>query len=216
MHHFDSSPPLACGRPYVRVSKLKKWLNSETDFRGDKTTQTTRLLEYAYRNWDNVTPIDRSTLFQDGNPCILVFVILLTMDWGWLVHCFHSIHFSDAKLPIDLATLRTTFSEMADRRILKRSDPSPEVLADLFNRNQWQFCPARFNGGYDEYWVKDRIIPIHKKVLISDKGGTAKLWQIAVLEEFIGKKLQQIVPHARYDDKKDDLGPVSKIASDIF
>ena len=204
-------PPKACGRPYVRVSKLIRWLESETDLRGDKTTQTTRLLDYAYRNRrQQRIPMDRSKLFQAGNPCILVFVILLTMDWGWLVDRFHSSHLTDAKLPIDLATLKIKFKDMADRGILKNNNSSPDELAELFNRTQWKFCPAKFNGEYDEYWEKDRIIPINKKELISEKGGTAKLWQIAVLEDFVGPELRRLVPHARYDDKKDELGPVSR------
>ena len=204
-------PPLACGRRYVRVSKLKQWLESGTNLRGDRTTQTTRLLEHAYRHREHRPLIDRNKLFQKENPCIIVFVILLTMGSGWLVDRFHSLHLTDAKLPIHLGTLQKQLKEMAGRRILKESDPSPDELAETFNKTQWQFCPAKFNGEFDEYLDIDRVIPIQKKELISEKGGTAKLWQIAVLEEFVGRELQQAVPHARYDDKEDGLGPVRQI-----
>lgn len=85
-----------------------------------------------------------------------------------------------------------------------------------FDNIQWRFCPAQFDLDMGREFWKNRILPICSRQPINlTKGGTAKLWQIAVLEEFVGKELREVVKNSVYDPKvyggqhQDNLGPVS-------
>jgi hypothetical protein len=208
-------PPVGCGRSYVRVSKLTEWLRSEVVLQGHHTTQASRLLEYAYHNWHghgHAQSTNKAKLFNGENRCIIVFCILLKLGWGDLIHLFRSQQKLDKHLPIDLLGLKTTFAQIAKRPDLPRplTKPQADDLAAAFDKEQWQFCPAKFD--LDEYpdFHKNRIIPIYRKEKINMKGGTATLWQIEVLEEFVGDNLKEVVKTALYNDDKDPLGPVSR------
>jgi hypothetical protein len=206
-------PPLACGRSYVRVSKLITWLGSEAGLRGYHTTQATRLVEYAYTNWRGAArPITREKLFDGENRCILVFCILLKLGWGDLVHVFRRVESVDKHLPIPLSTLQGIFHQIRAED-LRRAPPNLDQLAADFDREQWQFCPAKFDLEDCPDFHRNRIIPILKKAKINDKGGTATLWQVEVLQEFVGKKLQEVVQTSLYNIDEDHYGPVSSSTS---
>jgi hypothetical protein len=89
------------------------------------------------------------------------------------------------------------------------SDPEAEKLAIKFNEVQWQFCPAKFELEMGRDFEKDRVIPICKKEIINTKGGTATLWQLEVLEEFVGDKLRETARNSRYNNPNDRFGYVS-------
>ena len=100
-----------------------------------------------------------------------------------------------------------------------REIPDWEQLAVAFYREQWQFCPVKF-GFADYRYFNDHswIIPIHKKEIITDKGGTAKLWQIEVLKEFVSDTLQKVVKTSEYTPEHDPdrLGAVSPAHSVLW
>jgi hypothetical protein len=89
------------------------------------------------------------------------------------------------------------------------SEEEAEKLAVDFNREQWRFCPAKFELEMGRNFGKDRVLPFFIKEPINFKGGTASLWQIEVLEEFVGLKLRKTVRSSRYNSRKDSLGYVS-------
>lgn len=208
-------PPLACGRAYVRVSKLSEWLKSEVRLpNNNTTTQVSRLLEYAYQDWPgrgHARPMTREKLVVGDNRCCLIFCILVKIGWGNLIHLFRKLEKADHHLPIPLSTLKTTFGTMCNRypAAFTTKTKDPDELAEKFDREQWQFCPAKFDlQEYPDFHEK-RIIPILRKEKINSKGGTAILWQIEVLEEFVEKELREVMASSLYDNPKDNLGPVS-------
>ena len=209
IHNFlttlrDCTVQAACGRHYVRVTKLRQWMKSQVG--SDRhTTQASRLLDFAYRNRESPgLPVLVEQVSHGEESCLIVFSILLELGFGGLVHHFSRLEIVDKHLPIDLLTLHARLGEMeldsVDRRKLE---------AD-FERNQWRFCAAKFELGAGRQYFKNRIIPICRKKTINDKGGTAKLWEIEVQEEFVGKTLRDVVWKSRYDDPKDNFGLVSR------
>jgi hypothetical protein len=73
---------------------------------------------------------------------------------------------------------------------------------------QWRFCPAMFDLHMTNEYVKFRIIPIHRRHTINNKGGTARLWQIAVHEEFVSQELRQVVSKSKSKEEVPDFGYV--------
>jgi hypothetical protein len=199
----------ACGRPYILVSKLTHWLenNAQIHFAGQQinTRPANRLLQAAYRRRSGrpAPPMDVGQLCSGQGRCLLVFCILLELGLGDKIYDFWRKEKADSSLPLQLYDLKETFAEIDNSN-------DTEEHAKRFDKLQWRFCPARFDLNVArDFWV-DRVLPICIKQLINTKGGTADLWQIAVLEEFVGKELREAAKNSKYDSPDDDsLGPVS-------
>ena len=69
----------------------------------------------------------------------------------------------------------------------------------------------QFDYGASFVCPPQRVVPIHQRQRINDKGGIATLWQVVILEAFIDHDLRQVASNTRYDDPKDFLGYVSTI-----
>jgi hypothetical protein len=67
---------------------------------------------------------------------------------------------------------------------------------------------VRLDLGAREY-PPNRVLPFCRNSPINYKGGTAQVFQVEVLKEFVSPKLQKAVEQSRYDRNDDNLGPVS-------
>jgi hypothetical protein len=187
-----------CGRPYVRVSKLTEWLRSKYY---DKWTQADRLLEAAYRHRVlPALPINKEELCDGEDCCLILFSILLDLGRGELINQLRRQDKVDRHFPINLLELTRIFRDM--------NIEDADMVAEAFDRLQWKFFPARLDLGAREY-PPNRVLPFCRKAPINDKGGTAQLFQIEVLEEFVSPKLREAVEQSRYENDDDKLGPVS-------
>ncbi|KAL8972470.1 MAG: hypothetical protein Q9197_002763 [Variospora fuerteventurae] len=178
-----------CQRSYVLVAELLHWLRSEVH-RGQSTTQAGRLLMAAYGpDWPLRAPTEK--LSDRDNCCLLVFTILLLLGKGDLVHLFQRVDILDKHLPINHQQLR---EKCRIARI-----PNADQLAAEFDKKQWPMSPAKFELHSGQIHHEHKILPICKKEEINKKGGTARVYQIEVKEEFVGKKLRQAVAFSRYN-----------------
>lgn len=190
-----------CGRTYLRTTKLTEWLRG-TAGPSSGITQANRLLAAAYRDRSQPgLPISAEQLSTGEDRCLLVFSILLELQFGQLIDRFQRLDLVDKHLPIDLWSLQAKLQGL--------DLPQPKSLANDFNDIQWRYCAARFDLGVGREHPKSKIIPICKKEEINEKGGTARLWQVAVQEEFVGPKIRKAVPNSRFYDPKDNFGWVS-------
>lgn len=191
LHEFkevlrDCTVEAVCGRPCIQVSKLIRWLESDAQ---PGVSRVEILLDYAYRNRRSPTPPLRADDVCKGeDSCALVFSILLELDHGELIDLFENRGLCDKRLPIPLSDLK----DLRDHGF---------PYAEDFNRKQWAFCPANFDY-HSRNYHSDRIIPICKREEINDKGGTARLWQIAVQEEFVKPNLRDRVPNSKFHDER--------------
>lgn len=188
-----------CGRPFIRVEKLKTWLSDNV----------VRLLEAAYRSQDEpALPIDPD--YVRRNDSLLIFSILLQLDRGNLIHRFHMLGLGgNVFLPIDLSSLKARLGDLGI------SAADADSLAERFDKQQWRYCPAKFRLNARRSYSPNHIIPISKKEAINDKGGTATVWQIEVLEEFVEERLRKVVPTSRFGEPDDSLGYVSQPHFDL-
>ncbi|CAL8583949.1 hypothetical protein XPA_009559 [Xanthoria parietina] len=188
-----------CGRPYILVTELKRWLRSPIKCpSGKNTNQVGRLLVATYGN--QVVPSSTLKLWETDSCCLLVFCILLLIDKGNLIEVFQTFNILDQHLPIPLQQLR------------EKLKPSHEVqdywkVAAAFDQEQWAFCPAKFELHRGREYTEHSILPICRKEEINEKGGTARLWWIDVKEEFVGNALKQAVAFSRYNYSASDTDP---------
>jgi hypothetical protein len=201
----------ACGRDYVRVQKLEEWWRSPALLREEITTQAARMLRYRYRNIkiDTFLKPDVDDILAEGNRSLLrVFSILCEMRRVRVIHHFQNKNLRDSNLPTRRSTLLDHFRDMASVGLVAFSEY--ESLAHEFYSRQWKYCAEVIGAGDFREYEHDSIIPIHHKEEITDKGGTAKLWRIVILKEFVHENLQDASrEYVPLGDKDDGQGPVS-------
>ncbi|KAK0114162.1 hypothetical protein ONS95_013663 [Cadophora gregata] len=202
----------ACKRPYIRATKWRTWLKSKVSVKVEgknyETTQVSRLLDVAYRHLGKPThPINRDHICHPQHECLLIFSILLELGQGSLIHQFLRRDSVDKHLPFKLYELRNLFRDLGVT--------DPEQAAANFDKLQWKYCPAKLDFHGTRQYPENRIMPFCRRKRINLKGGTAQLWKIAVLEEFVEEKLRKAVEDSRFDDG-DGLGPRYEFALKSF
>ena len=180
----------ACRRSFVFVEELKKWLLDPDHTRvGD-------LLIAAYAG-QLLPPPNISGINSIESDCsLLVFSILLSIHHGHLLDIF-SRNINDRDLPTEHA------GEARIQKFLDREHiPNAEEVARKFAQTKWSFCAPVFDLRTGHDYGTEVVLPIHKRRLMNDKGGTANLWEISVPEEFVSKKLRKAVADSRFLDKE--------------
>lgn len=188
----------ACGREYVLGSKLKGWLVHEPLAPHD--SHLIQLHQHVYPDWEKkpVHLMPPNKIVSDN--CVFLFCILLEMRLGSLIHQIWRHHKSDEDLPINLFAVKELFAAL--------KIPDYEKTAVEFDKLQWKYAPARLDLYTGWVYHERRVMPFRRRLKINEKGATAQLWQIEVLEDFVSDKLKQMVPDSVFDPK-DGLGPVS-------
>lgn len=175
----------ACGREFTLIDRLQDWLRSPV---GGEGTHADRLLRvaYDYRNKPGV-PMTTDKLKPGDDCCLLVFCILQRIGRGNLIHIFSRKGKVDRLLPIPRAHLEAIANDEHDAD-----------LSSAFFELQHRFRPARFDLHGRTDWDEDIVVPIYQKNAIK-AGGTARLWQIDIPEEFVGQTLRDISSGSRFN-----------------
>jgi hypothetical protein len=183
----------ACDRPYVLVESLKTWL--KTKERGHET-RAGILLRAAYARanaqFSSATEPNLYSETSDSRCYLLVFSLLLELGCGHLIDRFIRKELNDDHLH------RPTMNLEEVQRLLENiENENASGLSRQFDRMRWRFCPARFENNMSAHFDQNRILPLHKREEISNKGGTAKVWDILVPEEFVSEELRQSASSSR-------------------
>lgn len=181
-----------CGRPYVQVEKLRIWLKEKCSKKTD-TTWADLCLEAA-NHGHNAGYLSLSDINAPGRECLLVFSILYDIGAPSLIQDFQRWGLTDTKLPISLLDL--------ENGLKAGSIDDATRLAQNFDERQWAFCPPRFDWSSQSRHKKPTVLPICRRGILSPKGGTAFVWQIAVQEEFVGPSLRAMSVKSRFTDSE--------------
>lgn len=184
----------ACGREYVRVTKLQEWLRDRCP-----SGSNSRMLDLLYAGpWSTNpqqlrSPVHHHVLESEG---LILLSILIELEQTQYLEQFWQHDICGSKIP---ASLDDLYKKLESANI-----PDSKRLADRFYERQWKFCPVVFHYSDVKQYNPRQILPIVRKKLILDnngkgKGGTAELAQIEVLEEFVGKRLREQVPDSCYE-----------------
>ncbi|KIW02926.1 uncharacterized protein PV09_05972 [Verruconis gallopava] len=203
------------GEEYVRIYSLTKWLRTTAPETG--LTPLFRILQNVYRgrgiNYDTVIKPDKEWKRVD-----IVFCILLKIGQPQFVTKFQHAGIVDRELPMSRADMVDKLYKQKVADIKKMSDNDINILAAEFYKLQWMFKPHVFCIDDPNLDYK-AVLPIRSKQALGretngrakeKKGGTAHVYRITVLEEFVDKEIRDSLHEScYYDDTSDEeLGPV--------
>jgi hypothetical protein len=174
------------------VEKLRNWLKEKYSKKTD-TTWADLCLEAANQG-QNAGSFSLSDIDAPGRVYLLVFSILYDIGEPSLIQIFQRSGLRDTKLPITLWEL--------ENKLKQALVPNATLVAGKFNERQWAFCPARFDWSSTFNCEKSTILPICRRGILTKKGGTALLWQIAVQEEFVGPSLRTKSSKSKFTDRE--------------
>ena len=180
-----------CGRKFILVDKLLKWLRSPVEA---QITRADHLLRAAYREWASPGRPITSYAFREGaDCCLIVFCILQTIGCGSKVHFFKRKGKVDGQIPFTRETVQDIF---------RAASVEDEELPSKFYDVQYRFRPAKFDLREGSDWDAEIVIPIYQKNLIK-RGGVGELWQINVPEEFVTPMLRSVASGSRFNASAD-------------
>jgi hypothetical protein len=182
------------GKSFVLTEQLKAWLASKPN--GPDAQNLLGSLFDAVR-------IHRGSEIKTA-PSVpenfaLVFCILLEHRLEDYLDGLTSHGITNNSLPVSISDLRDLATDLGI---------SETKLTVDFYEMQWRFRPAVFELDMDEEWPPEMIVPICSQVLIAE-GRTARVYEVSIPEEFIGKRLRQVMSAARREDSQDPARWVS-------
>jgi hypothetical protein len=180
-----------CGRPYVFVESLQTWLRSAAS----AELRQIDILLFAVYPRPGWAPIKASQISDERECSLLIFSILLELDCGKSIDALHRKGVFDSYLSSD-----STKSEPIRNILTENKVDNAAQIAEKFESLRWRYCPAKFELGMARDFGTNRILPIHKRQAINEKGGTAQVWEIVVPEEFVSPELAKTVSSTKFLD----------------
>jgi hypothetical protein len=179
----------ACGNKYKDTVKILEWMNTVEV--GNKASNAALLLKEVFDHSSRVMP--PLTISHD----LLVFSALVEIDRGDLVKVFQE--------QINDTTLWQAdyyFSNVRDglkRGFIKDSD----LVIKQFDAVRWSYCPPTFSLGiHKNFYGGKWILPFCRRKEITEKGGTAQLWQVAIQQEHVQEDLRSAIERSKYMDEE--------------
>ncbi|KAI0451728.1 hypothetical protein F5B21DRAFT_506921 [Xylaria acuta] len=183
------------GRKYVRTRRMIEWMRESESNRA--TANGGLLLDDVYgaphKHSSKFPPVDWKQLSNDN--CIILFGLLTILGYGHLIDVLQRHSIQDY--------LRKS-GEIIEQNMLKDHFESPTGLQkfmDDFERRRWEFSPVKFDLRMDII-LEDRrcVLPFCRRQRINLKGGTAKLYEVAVEEDFVQESLRVAIQGSTYND----------------
>jgi hypothetical protein len=179
----------ACGNKYKDTVKILEWMNTKEA--GNKASNADLLLKEVFDY--STRGIPPRTISHSE----LVFSALVEINRGDLVKVFQE--------PINDATLWQAdyhYSNLRDG--LKRVGIKDfDSVIKQFDAVRWSYCPPTFRLGIHKHFNGGRwILPFCRRKEITEKGGTAQLWQVAIQQEHIEEDLRNAIERSKYMDEE--------------
>ncbi|OIW32546.1 hypothetical protein CONLIGDRAFT_274026 [Coniochaeta ligniaria NRRL 30616] len=175
---------------YVR-DEIYRWMVA------GKPTNAVRLLATVNQRIKSgkFPEIRSSDLFNPGATCFIVFAILLSLDYGHLIHIFHKHNVTDYKLDWNIE--ESNDAHDAIRQDLKNEHPNPAKVIAEFERAKWAFNPVPLTLTMHKHlhgvnW----ILPFTKWSKVAE-GGTATVYQVLVQEELLEPDFRNAISAGR-------------------
>jgi hypothetical protein len=196
-------------RNFILRSDLRDWLSSP-DKSGDSPTAI--LLDAVYKDWtQGDVPIRTGAVIE---RCLFTFCILLELKLGDLIHTFDRAGILDSQLPRKLVDLEPDIATALKHHGLLPAEAKTQAkdLANRFDQKQWKYFAVRFQDGrrFQES-NRRRRFPFIDRRLITDKGGFADVFEVAIPGSFLDTALKKKSPQPLVHPQFPQLGPVSHL-----
>jgi hypothetical protein len=142
-------------------------------------------------------PINKASILDDKQPCVLVLGILMASGHGCHIQVFCEAGFRDDKLEVTHIRKELHKNLVQLTRDLSKDDPQSgcldvESCISLFEELKWRFCPQFLELGMIEDLQEGVHLPFTQKDLIG-QGGTSKVYRVVVHENFVKDTLRQVL-----------------------
>ncbi|KAI0888745.1 uncharacterized protein GGS22DRAFT_196622 [Annulohypoxylon maeteangense] len=187
-----------CGREYYRSHEIVKWM-----LRQDTTERATNaglLLTEVYHKSGSVH-VPSSWKISDGDcRCLIVFAILLELDCGHLIDLFQRYNITDKRLP----TREIPDTMLYENDLRKGGIQDTKQFWRSFLDKMWLYYPCVLDYSMRNAFLDPGrgrwIMPFAKRQAVNMKGGTAQVWEVAVQESLVPRKLAMEVGRSEYED----------------
>jgi hypothetical protein len=155
-------------------------------------------------------PINVHQITQGASEALLTLCILLELKQGSLLHHFHQCEIVDQRLPLGLTELQDSVENALKSAGYSGIDATQEAsnLAKRFDEEQWKYLAPTFTLDQGAQYLSPCVLPFIDRRLITSKGATAKVYEIAVPEYFVDEDLRQSSPPASPHPDFPKIGPV--------
>ncbi|KAI1410206.1 hypothetical protein F5Y13DRAFT_202335 [Hypoxylon sp. FL1857] len=192
-----------CGREYYRSNEIVKWmLRRDTD---EMTTNAGLLLTEAYQSLGSIHHPASWKISNEEDRCLIVLAILLELGYGQVTDVFQRYGIIDKKLPMtDIPN-----TELLEKDLERVGIQDTEAFWERFKERMWLYYPCPLDFGMRKTFLDpDRgrwIMPFFKRQRVNMKGGTAQVWEVAVQESLIPRKLAMAAGRSVYTDLEHGL-----------
>lgn len=200
------------GHDFVQVTELTQLLVNNRS--GQRSMLLEELLKEVYDDEPHkALRIDK--ILQGRTRCLVTFCILLEIGSPDLLGPFQSAGLFDGSLPMTRASLENRVQgalEHAGRFDLEKA----ASLTKAFNEKQWKYFPIQLSM-VGQRWDGPCVMPFIDRQLITDKGGTSTVYQVAVPETFVADDIKRKVassmePYPEFEE----LGKCCHFALKVF
>lgn len=209
----ESADSCCCTQTFVHVDELVRWMkrsdtgdsNQSTDNTSNAvgTSNAVRLLlelhdrTKSHRNFPFL--VDSGKILDGEDSCLRVFAILLQQGYGEFIEVFQHAGINDN-------SLKYPITGNARQRLLEKRFPKPEIAE--FERLKWAYLSPKLtlhmHGPFEEH---NMIMPFCRRKPVNDKGGTARVYHVAVKQCLVSDpELRKVLARSLYEDPK--FGPV--------
>lgn len=183
--------PAACGNKYKDTPKVLEWMKAAE--LGNTASNADLLLKEVFGQ----SPHDRGIPPPTISHKELLFSALVEIDHGDLVKIFGA-HIDD------LTLWQADYYFSAVRDGLKRAGVKDvESVVAQFDAVRWAYCtPMLKLDDYRNFSGGKWILPFCRRVEITEKGGTAQLWKVAIRQEHVRADLRNAISRSKYMDQE--------------
>ncbi|OTB00362.1 hypothetical protein M426DRAFT_236804 [Hypoxylon sp. CI-4A] len=176
------------GREYYHGTEIVNWM-LRTDMNKPATNAGLLLTEvYLQKSYD--LQYNPSKISNEENRCLVVFALLLELEYGHLIDVFQRYDIIDKKLPKrDMSENKADFQKAG-----------VQVPADFwirFEELMWQYFPCPLKLEMSSVFLDPNhgrwVMPFCKRQRVNEKGGTAQVWEVAVQEAHVPRRLAKAV-----------------------
>ncbi|KAI1209587.1 uncharacterized protein F4807DRAFT_97731 [Annulohypoxylon truncatum] len=200
-----------CGREYYRTPEIVKWmLRRDT---AEPATNVGLLLTEVYHQSASIHHPTSGRICDEGDRCLIVFAILLELHYGCLIDVFQRYKIIDRRLPV-----REIYTNLLENDLRKRGIQNTKNFWQRFLEKMWMYYPCPLELGMRDTFLDPGrgrwIMPFCKRQRINMKGGTAEVWEVAVQEWLVPRKLAMAAGRSEYRDN--EHGPCYVFALKTF
>jgi hypothetical protein len=194
----------SCQRQIVHVHAVEAWWMRQASENPNNTRLDRFLHEMpipAHRN----LPIKSTILIsRSGNSCLRILSLLIKQGRDHLIDLFYEANIYDRYL-----TRGENDQDLREKLVGVERHAEVETIIGDFNREKWKWCPLNLTLDMDENLQGTKVIPpFCLKIKLSEKGGTASIYWVAVQKDLISDNaLALALQDSIYTD--DEFGQVS-------